>query len=320
MAHVIPGWRRGRRGLTAVSLLLVLGVLLGGCRPSGERRLVSLREGEFSGGEVAGQLLYVETRGVRQSALFVHDLDRDERQRLTLPPGYANSPAWSPDGRHVAFSLTGADGFSHLWVVPVAGGRARQITDGEVVDDHPRWSPDGETLVFTSIRDGDYDWRLFTVAVGDPEPPRPVGSTDGHSVFPDWSPDGRHLVYANRGEGNYRLRLHDLESGSDRRITDGPGEDLYPRFSPDGREVLFSSTRVDDVWQIQRLDLATDEVEHVVGSDSMDEFPVYSPDMQHVAFSAGHLALYRADGEAFPDGKLRWSITRNLAWTPDWRG
>jgi hypothetical protein len=51
----------------------------------------------------------------------------------------------------------------------------------------------------------------------------------------------------------------------------------------------------------------------------MDEFPVYSPDMEHVAFSAGHLALYRSDSEAFPDGKLRWSITRNLAWAPDWR-
>lgn len=315
MARVSP--RRTRAGLAVV---LVLAMLVGGCRGSSERRLVSLREGELVAGELEGQLLYVETRGVRQSALFVHDLATDRRERLTVPEGYANAPAWSPDGSQVAFSLTGRDGFSHLWVADADGSsRPRQITEGDNVDDNPRWSPDGERLVFSSIRDGDYDWRLFTIAVDGSGPPEPVGSTDGHSVFPDWSPDGRYLVYANRAEGTYKLRLHDLSDGSERRITSGEGEDLYPRFSPDGTQVLFSSNRLDDVWQIQRLELATEDVAQILGTDSMDEFPIYSPDMEYVAFSAGHLAIYRSDGSAFPDDKLRWSITRNLAWSPDWR-
>lgn len=316
MALLSP--HRGRRA--ALALLLTLAVVLGGCRGSSERRLVSLREGELVAGELTGQLLYVETRGVRQSALFVHDLAADRRERLAVPDGYANAPAWSPDGSQVAFSLTGPDGYSHLWVVDADGETpARQITTGEAVDDNPRWAPDGDRLVFSSIRDGDYDWRLFTVDVEGDEPPQPLGSSKGHSVFPDWSPDGRYLVYANRAEGTYKLRLHDLNDGSERRITSGQGEDLYPRFSPDGTQVLFSSNRLDDVWQIQRLDLATDEVIQILGTDSMDEFPIYAPDMEYVAFSAGHLAIYRSDGSAFPDGKLRWSITRNLAWSPDWR-
>ncbi|MEX2487859.1 MAG: hypothetical protein WD377_09605 [Nitriliruptoraceae bacterium] len=308
------------RGRTLIVLLLAA-TLTVACEPTGERRLVSIREGELQPGYLTGELLYAETRGVRQSALFIHDLWEATRERLPLPRGYATSPNWSPDGQRIAFAFGTEDGRSHIWVVDRDGENLTRITDGEVVDDYPRWSPDGDSLVFASIRDGDYDWRLFVVPVDRGREPRVVGSTDGHSVFPDWSNDGRFIVYSNRDGDAYELRVLDLVADVDRALTEGGegGQHLYAQFSSDGREILFATDRDDDVWQIWTLDLATNTQERVIGSDSMDEYPTYSPDDEFIAFSTGHLAVYRTDGGAFPDGQLRWAVTQNLAWAPDWR-
>ena len=312
------------RELPRLAVGLVVAVALvgaTGCRPTGERRLVSLREGELQPGELSGRVVYVETLGVRLNGLYVQDLASGDRRRLNAQDGYVNSPAWSPQGDRVAYSYTDEEGYSHLFVLDATDPDAEpeQVTFGEVVDDNPRWSPDGQRLVFASIRDGDYDWRLFVLdlAAGDVTN---VGSTDGHSVFPDWAPDGRFIVYSNRAGEEYKLRLLDLETGEDRQLTDGPGEDLYPRFAPDGRgEVLYSTDVDDGVWQLYVHDLVTGDEQRLIGSDSMDQYPAWGPDGEHVVFSAGHLAVYRYDGLAFPDGKLRWRLSENLAWAPDWR-
>lgn len=306
----------------AVAVVVVLALVgASGCRPTGERRLVSLREGELQSGELSGRVVYVETLGVRLNGLYVQDLASGDRRRLNAQDGYVNSPSWSPEGDRVAYSYTDEEGYSHLFVLDAddADAEPEQLTFGEVVDDNPRWSPDGQRLVFASIRDGDFDWRLFVLDLTTGDVTN-VGSTDGHSVFPDWAPDGRFIVYSNRAGEEYKLRLLDLETGQDRQLTDGPGEDLYPRFAPDARgEVLYSTDVDDGVWQLYVHDLVTGEEQRLIGSDSMDQYPAWSPDGEHVVFSAGHLAVYRYDGMAFPDGKLRWRLSENLAWAPDWR-
>lgn len=299
--------------------ILALAVLVTACEPTGERRLVSLREGDLQPGHLEGQLLYAETRGVRQSVLYIHDVGTDQREQIRgLPEGYKNSPAWSPDGQRVAFSFSGEDGFSHIWAADADGSNLRQITRGEVLDDGPRWSPDGEQIVFSSIRDGVYFWRLFVIPASGGEPEQ-IGPSEGHSVFPDWSPDGRVIAYSHRDGDHYDLHLLDLETGADRRVTESDADDRNARFAPDGSAIVFSTNRVDDVWQLFELDLATERLIPVIGSDTMDEWPTYSPDMEHVAMASGHLAIYRADGGPLPDGQWRWQVTLNLAWAPDWR-
>lgn len=303
-----------------LALAALLAVLATGCVQSGERRLVSLREGDFQEDTLTGEIVYVETLGVRLNGLYVRDMSTGDRTRLNTPDGYVNSPAWSPDGQHVAYSFTNEEGFSHLFVIDAYDPEAEptRLTDGEVVDDAPRWSPDARRIVFASIRDGDFDWRLHVLDL-DTDEIEVIGSTEGHSVFPDWSPDGRFVVYSNRAGDSYKLRVYDLETGEDRQITEDEGEHLYARFSPDGNEVVYASDADDGIWQIYVHDLVTGDEARLIGSDTMDQYPEWSPDQEHVVFSAGHLAVYRSDGEAFFDGKLRWRLSDNLAWSPDWK-
>lgn len=121
------------------------------------------------------------------------------------------------------------------------------------------------------------------------------------------------------GDTDYSLYSVDVASGSTERLTDDPsGTDLFPSFSPDGSTVAFASSRLDDVWQIYTLELASGDIERLIGSDSVDRQPVFSPDGKYIAMAADHLAVYAGPGEELPDGKLRWRLTEKPALSPTW--
>jgi Tol biopolymer transport system component len=95
-------------------------------------------------------------------ALF--DADRGRREREIELPGIDEvfNPAWSPDGRRIAFSGL-AGGFSDLWVVDLESAAVRKLTDDAFADLQPSWSPDGQRLVFITDR---FDSTLETLAFG----------------------------------------------------------------------------------------------------------------------------------------------------------
>ena len=78
-----------------------------------------------------------------------------------LDPGLQTDVTWSPDGRFIAFASDRAGNFD-IWVQPVSGGDAVQVTKSLGQDTEPDWSPDGSTIVFRSERDGG---GLFVVPV-----------------------------------------------------------------------------------------------------------------------------------------------------------
>ncbi len=298
-------------GLAAISIFA-------SCSPSAERRPVSLREKVPAAGTLPGEIAYVQDLEVGESAIYIKNLETNARTQLNTPPGYAGSPAWAPDGREIAYSVTRDDGFSNLWVSSIAGA-PRRLTEGDSTDDYPTWSPDGSELIFASLREGNDNWRLYKMPADGGEPEQ-IGPTDGESVYPDWSPDGDQVVFSHRsGDGNYKVYLLDVASGDTTQLTDGSGDDLFPKFAPDGEQIVFSSNRREEVWQIYVGDTGGGALRRVIGSDSLDRFPDWSPDGEYIVLSANHLAVYRADGESLPGGALRWKLTTARAITPSWR-
>ena len=73
--------------------------------------------------------------------------------RVTFEDGLQAQPTWSPDGRFIAYTSDQAGNFD-IWVQPVAGGRAVQVTTDPAADWQPAWSPDGNSLAFRSEREG----------------------------------------------------------------------------------------------------------------------------------------------------------------------
>ena len=117
----------------------------------------------------------------------------------------APDPTVSPDGQFVAF-VSDRDGWDHLYVVPTAGGEARQLTRGHYEVRHLAWSPDGQSLAFDrSVEDRPGVRHLSVALVGsDPGAARVVDLTSGRgtNIDPVWAPDSRHLVYQHTDPQN----------------------------------------------------------------------------------------------------------------------
>ncbi|HLH07789.1 MAG TPA: S9 family peptidase [Terriglobales bacterium] len=115
-----------------------------------------------------------------------------------------NEPVLSPDGKWVAFSATDVNlekntKTPHLWVIPAAGGEAKQLTSGPG-EDRPRWSPDGKKLAFLSDRDGaqqvwawDFDPNTVTLR-GEPTKITSISTGADGEI---WSPDGSTILFTS---------------------------------------------------------------------------------------------------------------------------
>ena len=107
-----------------------------------------------------------------------------------------SDPQLSPDGKWVAYtvstpSLQDNRNVARVWVVEVATGRSRQVTNGPGSDRQPRWSPDGKTLAFIATREGGAQIWLLPIAGGDA---RKVSSLPDGASDPVWLPDGSGLL------------------------------------------------------------------------------------------------------------------------------
>jgi dipeptidyl aminopeptidase/acylaminoacyl peptidase len=111
------------------------------------------------------------------------------------------APAMSPDGRHVAYTITRFDmdanrGRTDIWLVPVAGGAARQMTSGSASSSSPVWSPDGRHIAFISGRGGD-GAQVWLLPVDGGEA-RQLTKLEGGASGPVWARDGRSILVASQ--------------------------------------------------------------------------------------------------------------------------
>jgi TolB protein len=172
--------------------------------------------------------------------------------------GGDRQPAWSPDGRRIAFVRGGERDRRDLYLVDASGGDPDLLFAGD--DDHPAlaggpaWSPDGRSIVFGADRRRGRGTTLWIVDVAT-RALRPLTVTRNDAWFvvdrePAWSPDGRRIAFASNRHAvsrdhadSFDLYAVDADGGNLTRLTDDPDSATDPSYSPDGARLYFASTR-----------------------------------------------------------------------------
>jgi eukaryotic-like serine/threonine-protein kinase len=167
--------------------------------------------------------------------------DRSGR-RLHLPvvPGNVADPSIAPDGTRVAV-MKWENMTSNIWMVDLERGATSPLTSHPAVDWSPVWSPDGDSVVFSSNRDGPGD--LYRATLGGDE--QAVLKSAAVKSITDWTAESRLIVYASRDQQKDR-NLWTLSEGSGAppaMFAEGPFEETLGRLSPDGRWMAFVSDK-----------------------------------------------------------------------------
>jgi len=146
-----------------------------------------------------------------------------------LGPG--GNPVWSPDGEQLAMTVSDG-GSSHIWVQSADGGNRRQVTDVAVASARSAWSPDGQSLVFSSL-----GLFLVDLASGSIAPVAELGWA------PTWSPGGT-IAFVTPGSASPGVFAVESDGTGLKRVSGDPGPFAVPTWSPDGRRLLVADEGV----------------------------------------------------------------------------
>jgi dipeptidyl aminopeptidase/acylaminoacyl peptidase len=144
--------------------------------------------------------------------------------------------------------------YAHLWVLDMASGEARRLTEGQAFTVGPfAWSPDGTSVAFSGTPSGRPmdSWKsdVFTIAVGDEDaPPTRLTTNPGPDANPRWTLDGSHIVYSGRPSDRYEIghrRVYRIPARGGEPEDVSPDADLQPgayTLTPDGLGAFFQAT------------------------------------------------------------------------------
>jgi TolB protein len=183
------------------------------------------------------QLAYVSFEG-NQAAVYIQTLRTGVRDRVSAREGVNGAPAFSPDGRRLALTLSRDAGNLEIFTLDLTTQVLNRVTNSPAIDTEPTWSADGDSIFFTSDRSGGP--QIYRVDARPGASAERVTFEGAYNARARVSPDGRQLAVVHRDRGNYRIAVVDPRNGLTQVLTSG-ALDESPSFAPNGAVIIYAT-------------------------------------------------------------------------------
>ncbi len=197
--------------------------------------------------------------------------------------GSEKSPAFSPDGKLIAFSWSGPNRDNwDIYVQQIGAGSPLRLTTDPGFDSSPVFSPDGRYIAFTRNARA----LMLVPVLGGAE--RKIGTVSGNSI--DFSPDGKTLAVSDRASSAEPtgIFLVSVETGQKRQLTSpkSPTADITPRFSPDGQTIAFDRDITAQLADIDTVPVHGGEAKRVCGDNRAIDGLAWMPDGRRLVYAS----------------------------------
>jgi Tol biopolymer transport system component len=200
---------------------------------------------------------------------------------ITVSEGTDMAATVSPDHKTIIMDLQGL-----LYSMPIAGGKAKQISTPYDEDSHPAWSPKNDVIAIQSYAGGTFHiWTMLP----DGRQRKQITNGHGDDREPSISPDGTTIAFASDRafKGSYDIWTVNLATGELRQITSGDADEFEPAWSPDGANIAFVSGTGIVGKSIESIDFASGKQHTIVSIDPAIgrlEAPSFSPDGTRLSY------------------------------------